>query len=260
MIKKLILLIMKKNERFDQFKKILETNDFEVITANDGRTGFELTRDAEPDLILSTMQLDKIDGIELCYMIRQNTRLSVTPFILIADDSNPEIFINGFRSGVDAIVPITVSSRELCTRIETLIKRYQTLTKQALKANQSLIGKLEDFRLIETIQMLNMSQKTGLLKVHQQNLIGEIAFYEGKVIWAHLNGIAGEEAVKKMVFWNDGFFIFEKDLLQSETNIQKPTMQLILDCCQEVDESQKYISDHEVSLNSMAQPDFKPLD
>ena len=69
---KLILLIMEINEHFDQFKGILEANDFEIITAIDGKAGFELTREAEPDLILSATQLDKLDGIELCYMIRQN--------------------------------------------------------------------------------------------------------------------------------------------------------------------------------------------
>lgn len=238
MKKKLILLIMEINEYFDQFKIMLEANDFEIITANDGRTGFEVTRDAEPDLILSATQLDKLDGIELCYMIRQNNRLTTTPFILIADDDNPEVRINGFRSGVDAIVPITVSSRELSTRIETLIKRYELLTKQTMKANQSMIGKLDDFRLIETLQMLNMNHKTGMLKVQHQNLSGEIAFYEGKITWAHSNGADGEEAIKQMACWEDGFFIFERDLIQSETNIEKPTMQLILDCCQQLDESQ----------------------
>jgi PleD family two-component response regulator len=90
MKKKLILLIMEINEHFERFKSIL-LNDFEIITAIDGRSGFEFTRDAEPDLILSATQLDKVDGIELCYMIRQNDRLSATPFILIADDDNPDV-------------------------------------------------------------------------------------------------------------------------------------------------------------------------
>ncbi len=243
MKKKLILLIMEINEHFDQFKSILEANDFEIITAIDGKAGFELTREAEPDLILSATQLGKLDGIELCYMIRQNDQLSVTPFILIADDDNSEVRINGFRSGVDAIVPVTVSNRELCTRIETLIKRYELLTKQTLKANQSIIGKLEAFQLIETLQMLNMNHKTGMLKVHHQNFAGRVAFYEGRITWAHSNGADGEDAIKQMAFWEQGFFIFEKDLIQSETNIEKPTMQLILDCCQNLDESQKHSSD-----------------
>ncbi len=239
MKKKLILLIMEINENFDHIKSLIEAEDFEIITSNDGRSGFELTRDAEPDLILAATQLDKMDGIELCYMIRQNDRLSATPFILIADDDNPEVRINGFRSGVDAIVPVNISSRELCTRIETLIKRYELLTKQTLKVNQSLIGKLQNFSLIETLQMLNMNHKTGMLKVQNHNLRGKIAFYEGRVTWAHSNGADGEDAIKKMTFWKEGFFIFEKELIQSETNIEKPTMQLILDCCQNLDESQK---------------------
>jgi len=238
MKKKSILLIMELNEQFDHFKSMLEANDFEVISAYDGRSGFELTRDTEPDLILSAIQLDKIDGIELCYMIRQNNRLSATPFILMADDDNPEVRINGFRSGVDAIVPIAISSRELCTRIETLISRYEFLTKQTLKANQAMIGKLEDFRVIETLQMLNMNHKTGILKIHHYHQVGDIAFYEGKINWAHCNGADGEDAIKQMACWNEGSFIFEKDLIPAEINIQKPTMQLILDCCQQLDESQ----------------------
>ncbi len=239
MKKKLILLIMATNEYFDQFKSMLEANDFEVITANDGRTGFEVTRDAEPDLILSAIQLAKLDGIELCYMIRQNNRLSSIPFVLLADDDNPEVRINGFRSGVDAIMPITVSSRELCTRIETLIKHNELLTRQVLKGNQSLIGKLEDFRLIETLQTLNINQKTGMLNVYHHGHIGEIGFYEGRITWAHSSSADGEDAIKQMAFWDEGYFIFEKDLFRSETNIQKPTMQLILDCCQHFDESPK---------------------
>jgi len=243
MKKKLILLILEQTESFDQFKKILETNEFELITAHDGRSGFELTRDAEPDLIIAATQLSKMDGIELCYMIRQNDRLSSTPFILIADDDNPEIRINGFRSGVDAIIPVTISHRELVTRIETLIKRYEILTKQTLKTNQSFAGKLDDFRLIEILQMLNLNQKTGMLRVHHQNQVGEVGFYEGKITWAYANGTDGENAIQKMTFWNEGSFIFEKDLIQSETNIQKPTMQLILDCCQHFDESEKTAAD-----------------
>ncbi len=239
MKKKLILLIMEKNDDFDQFKKMLETNEFELLTAFDGSSAFELTRDAEPDLILSATRLNKIDGIELCYMIRHNPQLCATPFMLIAEDDNPEVRINGFRSGVDAFIPTTISKRELITRIETLIKRYELLTQQTLKANQSMVGKLNDFRLIELLQMFNMNQKTGMLKIQHNNKSGEIGFYEGKITWAHTNGTDGEQAIQKMATWEQGSFIFERDLIQSETNIEKPTMQLILDCCQYIDESQK---------------------
>ena len=56
------------------------------------------------------------------------------------------------------------------------------------------------------------------------------------MIWAELDKLTGEDAVKEIVFWNNGHFIFENDLIHPTMNIQTPTMQLILDCCQLLDE------------------------
>jgi len=229
--------MIEKDNQLEQLKKNLETNDFEVLTVKDGKAGFELARKTEPDLILSSLQLDKLDGIDLCFMIRQNVKLSSTPYILISDNINPEERINAFRSGIDAIVETTISTRELITRIDTLIRRYEQLTDQEIKTNQSLIGKLNDFRLIEILQMLNLNQKTGMLKVYHQSYEGQIAFHKGKITWACLNSTDGEKAIQKMVFWEEGFFIYEKDRIHSDINIEKPTMKLILDCCQLLDES-----------------------
>ncbi|MCI0493917.1 DUF4388 domain-containing protein [candidate division KSB1 bacterium] len=240
MITKLILVIMSDKSQKEQVQQQLETNDFEVITASDGKSGFELARKTKPDLILAATQLDKLDGIDLCFMIRQNERLAAIPYILLVDVFSLEERINSYRSGVDAIVQSDISDRELCTRIDALIKRHEPLTYQNLQANQSLIGKIDDFLLIEVIQMLNMNQKTGLLNILHQNQHGQIVFYEGNINWANLNDTFGEEAIEAMVFWKEGHFIFEKNLVQQDANINKPTMQLILDCCQLLDETKAH--------------------
>lgn len=237
MNKKLLLLIIDGNERSDHLKEGLEANDFEVISAKDGQQGFELARKTEPNLILAAMQLQHLDGIDLCYMVRQNTSLSATPYILISENIGPEERINAFRSGVDSIVPKSISIRELSTRIETLIKRFELANNVILQPNQSIIGTLADFRLVEILQMLTMNVKSGMLTIYHQSQRGQIAIFEGKLTWAKLVPYQGEEAVQKMVFWKEGVFVFEKDLIQSDTNITKPTMQLILDCCQLIDET-----------------------
>lgn len=237
MKQKMILVIMRDEGELEKIQKQLEGNDFEIITATDGRTGFELARRTNPDLILASLQLDKLDGIDLCFMIRQNERLAATPYILFVDEFTAEERINSYRSGVDAIILSNISARELYTRIDALIKRYQSLAQQRLQTNQSLIGTLDDFQLIDVIQMLNLNQKTGLLNIHYHHQWGRIVFYNGAITWANLNDTFGEEAIEKMVFWKEGHFIFEKNLVQQDANINKPTMQLILDCCQLLDET-----------------------
>lgn len=237
MTKKLILVIMSNLSYQEQVQRHLEEHDFEVITAGDGKTGFELARKTKPDLILTSPQLDKLDGIDLCFMVRQNERLATIPYMLIVDAFTLEERINSYRSGIDAIVRSDISDRELCTRIDSLIKRCEPLTHQRLPANQSMVGKIEEFQLIDVIQMLNLNQKTGLLNVCHHHQQGQIVFINGNITWANLNDTLGEAAIENMVFWNEGYFIFEKNLVQQAANINKPTMQLILDCCQLLDET-----------------------
>ncbi|MFZ5515558.1 MAG: DUF4388 domain-containing protein [Candidatus Zhuqueibacterota bacterium] len=236
MNKKLLLLIFEKNRLLTQLKNELEANDFEVITAQDGQSGFELARKTEPNLILAAMQLQHLDGIDLCYMVRQSSNISSIPYILVGDKFGPEERINAFRSGVDTIIDTSVSMRELSTRIDTLLKRFEMANKKQLPPNQSLMGSISDFRLVEILQMLNLNQKSGMLFAYNQNQNGQIAFFEGRLTWARIDTTDGEAAVQKMMAWQDGLFIFEKDLIQPDSNITKPTMQLILDCCQSLDE------------------------
>lgn len=247
MIKKLILVIMSDPHHLEQRKRQLEHNDFEVITARDGNVGLDLARNAKPDLILAAPQLDQFDGIHLCFMIRQNERLAAIPYLLIVDNFSLEERINSYRSGVDAIVRSDIAERELCTRIDALMKRHEPLTYQRLQTNQSLVGKIGDFPLSEVIQMLNLNQKTGLLTIHFHQQQGQIAFYEGNMTWANLDNTFGEEAVEEMIFWQEGYFIFEKNLIQQDANINKPTMQLLLDCCQLLDET---IAKHQEQVQS----------
>ena len=228
---------MKKSEQLFQLEDNFEKNGFEVIIANNGKDGFEVARKAKPDLILSENQLNGLDGIDLCYMVRNNSKLTSTPFILITNYMNREERINAYRNGVDAIVTSSISMRELIIRIEMIILNYELLTNKTLKSSQSMIGKLKDFRMIEILQMLNMNQKTGILTIYHDFDDGQIVLESGQITFALFHDFMGEEAIQKMAAWEHGTFIFEKDVVETEKNIEKPTMELILDCCKMLDES-----------------------
>ncbi len=237
MDKKLLLVVSNNAPQLELLKRELEDNAYHVVTATDGKTGFELIRQTQPDFVLSDLELEKLDGIDLCFMIRQNPKLAAVPFMLMTDDWSAELRINGYRSGIDDIVPANISMRELCTRIETLMRRHRQLSQQPLPSNQSLVGKLEDFRLIEIIQMLHLNQKTGLLKVFQHNWEAQIALTNGNITYARLKEKMGEEVIQIVAFWQKGTFAFERESAIAQTNINKPTMQIILDCCQLLDET-----------------------
>ena len=101
-----------------------------------------------------------------------------------------------------------------------------------------MIGKLQDFKLIEILQLLSMNQKTGILTIYHDFDEGQIIFESGQITYAKFQNFSGEQAVQKITTWKKGVFLFDKVVVKTEKNIDKPTMQLILDCCQMLDESE----------------------
>jgi len=234
--KKKILLVHNDSEKVQYLHQCLAKYSFTIVSAENGTIAFEMAKKEKPDIIIASTRLADIDGFDLCWMIRQSLELKTVPYILMTDAYKVEERINGYRSGVDAFLENDSSIREIYTLIETTIKRIENMkANQNIPAN-SLQGKLPHFTVIEILQLLNISHKSGTLTFYNENVKGAIGFWDGKIVWAELDGQHGEEAVKKIAFWNTGHFFFEKDLIHPTMNIQTPTMQLILDCCQLLDE------------------------
>ncbi|MDW7680406.1 MAG: DUF4388 domain-containing protein [bacterium] len=237
MKKKLILVVISKAELSPQLEKSLQDDGFDVVLVDNGKEGYNVARQIKPDLIISSHQFGALDGIDFCYLIKNNISLSTTPFVLYSHYLNRDQRIEAYRNGVDAIVNTSIPYRELIARIENLISNFQSLARHRQTQTHSLVGKINDFSLIEILQLLNMNQKTGILTVYNDLIDGQIAFKKGEMTYALVENYSGEEAVIEMMGWQQGLFLFEKDAIETNKNIDKPSMQLILDCCQILDET-----------------------
>ena len=66
-------------------KTFLTRNGFDVETASDGNSGFELVREHHPDLVmLDVMMESTYSGFEVCRLIRNDPELKNTPIIGIS--------------------------------------------------------------------------------------------------------------------------------------------------------------------------------
>ncbi len=64
------ILIVDDNEaNVDILATRLESQGYEIITANDGEEGLAAAREHLPDLILLDVMMPKIDGIEVCQQL-----------------------------------------------------------------------------------------------------------------------------------------------------------------------------------------------
>jgi PleD family two-component response regulator len=52
-------------------RRILSAHHYDIRTASDGESGFELFQDWQPDLVVTDLQMPNTDGLELCRKLRE---------------------------------------------------------------------------------------------------------------------------------------------------------------------------------------------
>ena len=71
-------------DRLQMMTTLLRQAGYRVLTARDGREGFEVAQRERPDLVVSDVAMPRADGIELCRMMRQHEELGMTPVLLVS--------------------------------------------------------------------------------------------------------------------------------------------------------------------------------
>ena len=101
----------------------LEHAGYAVDTAADGRAGLERARsEPRPDLVVLDRMLPHLDGLAVCRLLREESRL---PVILLTARTAETDRLEGLDFGADDYVCKPFSPRELVARIRAVLRRTQ---------------------------------------------------------------------------------------------------------------------------------------
>src|ERR1700690_690004 len=115
----------------------LEKEGYIALAAQDGLAGLDLARKEKPDLIILDLMLPKLDGMQVCRTIRQDSQV---PIIMLTAKKEEIDRILGLELGADDYVTKPFSVRELLARIKTILRR----TRPEAKNDRSFkVGTLE---------------------------------------------------------------------------------------------------------------------
>jgi DNA-binding response OmpR family regulator len=109
---------------------------YEVITAADGLTALEVARDEEPDLIVLDLMLPRLDGFEVCRILRRETNV---PILMLTARTDEVDRIVGLEVGADDYLTKPFSMRELLARVKALLRRVR-LIREELAGEQGVSG------------------------------------------------------------------------------------------------------------------------
>lgn len=102
-------------------KDNFEFQGYRVLTASDGEAGLRAAIDDKPDLILLDIMLPKVNGYEICRLVRKEG-LDVPIIMLTAKGQEPDIVL-GLNLGADDYVTKPFSVKELLARANAFLRR-----------------------------------------------------------------------------------------------------------------------------------------
>jgi DNA-binding response OmpR family regulator len=98
----------------------LSSQDFEVLTASDGREALEVLHAAGPDLILLDIMMPRMDGYQFITHLRHESSI---PVIMITAKQQEGDVIRGFELGADDYITKPFRMRELLVRMRAVLRR-----------------------------------------------------------------------------------------------------------------------------------------
>lgn len=94
---------------------------YHVLTADDGEKGLETALDTRPDLIVLDIMLPKINGYEICRLLRKE-KLDMPIVMLTAKGEESDIVL-GLNLGADDYITKPFSIKELLARVNAFLRR-----------------------------------------------------------------------------------------------------------------------------------------
>ena len=125
------ILLVEDNEAIQKgLKYSLEQEYFEVEIASDVKNAKDKLTKNEFDLVILDVMLPDGSGFELCKDIKKNM---VTPVLFLTAKDEEQDIVNGFDLGADDYVAKPFRPRELISRINNILRRYEKAESNKLQ-------------------------------------------------------------------------------------------------------------------------------
>jgi signal transduction histidine kinase/ligand-binding sensor domain-containing protein/DNA-binding NarL/FixJ family response regulator len=131
----LTVLIVEDNRELRAHIKDDLKDFYNIKEAVNGEEGLKMASKYYPDIIVSDVMMPKMDGFDMCRILKKEFDTCHIPVILLTARSREEDLITGYKHGADAYLPKPFKMSILLARIENLLE-----TKERVRQKFSKLG------------------------------------------------------------------------------------------------------------------------
>ncbi len=100
------------------FRKTLADRDFDVYIAADGEEAWELYQKHLPNLVITDIEMPRMDGLQLCKRIKENNQGRFIPVVILSNKKKPIDIDTAFDIGADDYLVKPTTPEELNHKID----------------------------------------------------------------------------------------------------------------------------------------------
>jgi DNA-binding response OmpR family regulator len=193
-----------------------------------------------PDIILSDVNMPRMDGWQLLRLVRSRTQLAGVPLIFLTTLSGEEERLRGYQLGVDDFVAKPYRSIELRARVDRLTARARAQARK--EERNALRGDLEQVSLPSLFTFLELERKTGRLAVLAEKT-AYLWVREGRPVRVEVEDAEAfftpTELVSIVLGWSSGQFDFAAEPVEGDDVLQSSFTALLLEHARITDEQNR---------------------
>ncbi|SOE23569.1 cAMP-binding domain of CRP or a regulatory subunit of cAMP-dependent protein kinases [Spirosomataceae bacterium TFI 002] len=163
-MKKRILLIEDNPDIRENTAEILELDNYEVLTAENGKVGVEKATKEKPDIIICDIMMPELDGYGVLHMLTKNPETADIPFIFLTAKADRTDFRKGMEMGADDYLTKPFDDIELLNAIESRFRKQDVINKKYENTLAGLDGMIRDIGGEEELQNLRSNRKQKSFK------------------------------------------------------------------------------------------------
>ena len=123
MAKEKILVVDDEKDILSLVEYNLKKEGYRVSCVKSGEEALESARQIRPDLMLLDLMLPGVDGLEVCKILKYDTKTSHIPIIMLTAKGEESDIVTGLEIGADDYISKPFSPKVLIARVRALLRR-----------------------------------------------------------------------------------------------------------------------------------------